>query len=49
MIYLLDTHYLLWSLFDPEKITTPIRKILEDEQYATDGLAVIVGESNHNY
>lgn len=32
MIYLLDTHYLLWSLFDPEKITTPIRKILEDEQ-----------------
>jgi PIN domain nuclease of toxin-antitoxin system len=32
MIYLLDTHYLLWSLFAPEKIADPIRRILEDEQ-----------------
>lgn len=32
MIYLLDTHYLLWSLFTPEKIADPIRRILEDEQ-----------------
>lgn len=31
MIYLLDTHYLLWSLFAPEKIKPPIRQILEDD------------------
>ncbi|MEZ4865591.1 MAG: type II toxin-antitoxin system VapC family toxin [Caldilineaceae bacterium] len=32
MIYLLDTHYLLWTLFEPDKIPDPIRRILEDEQ-----------------
>lgn len=32
MIYLLDTHYLLWSLFEPEKITNRVLKLLEDEQ-----------------
>lgn len=31
MIYLLDTHYVLWSLFKPEKIKAPIRQILENE------------------
>ena len=30
MIYLLDTHYVLWSLFTPAKIKAPIRHILED-------------------
>ena len=32
MIYLLDTHYLLWSLYEPEKISDPVRKVLENEQ-----------------
>lgn len=32
MIYLLDTHYLLWSLYAPEKIGESIRQILENEQ-----------------
>ena len=31
MIYLLDTHYVLWSLFEPEKIKAPIRQILEND------------------
>jgi len=33
MIYLLDTHYVLWSLFEPDKIAEPVRQILEN---ATD-------------
>ncbi len=32
MKYLLDTHYLLWSLFDPEKIDKAIIEILENEE-----------------
>ena len=32
MNYLLDTHYVLWSLFNPELITNSIIQILEDEQ-----------------
>ncbi|MEM7114293.1 MAG: type II toxin-antitoxin system VapC family toxin [Chloroflexota bacterium] len=32
MICLLDTHYVLWSLFEPEKIQGPVRQILEGEQ-----------------
>ncbi len=31
MIYLLDTHYVLWSLFAPEKIKVPIRQLLEND------------------
>ncbi|MBX3010430.1 MAG: type II toxin-antitoxin system VapC family toxin [Caldilineaceae bacterium] len=31
MIYLLDTHYLLWSLFEPEKINELVRGLLENE------------------
>ena len=31
MIYLLDTHYVLWSLFEPDKITDPVRQILEND------------------
>lgn len=31
MIYLLDTHLVLWSLFAPENITEPVRRILEDD------------------
>lgn len=31
MIYLLDTHYLLWSLYAPEKINTSVRNVLENE------------------
>jgi PIN domain nuclease of toxin-antitoxin system len=31
MIYLLDTHYVLWSLFDPGKIPESARQILENE------------------
>ena len=31
MIYLLDTHYILWSLFEPDKIAWPIRQILEND------------------
>lgn len=30
MIYLLDTHYVLWSLFEPDKIGVPVRQILEN-------------------
>jgi PIN domain nuclease of toxin-antitoxin system len=32
MKYLLDTHYLLWSLFDPEKKGEDIIEILENEE-----------------
>ena len=31
MIYLLDTHYILWVLFEPDKIQANIRTILENE------------------
>ncbi len=31
MIYLLDTHYVLWSLFEPDKIAQPVRQILEND------------------
>ncbi|MDJ0753010.1 MAG: type II toxin-antitoxin system VapC family toxin [Ardenticatenaceae bacterium] len=31
MIYLLDTHIVLWSLFEPVKLAEPIRQILENE------------------
>ena len=31
MNYLLDTHYILWSLFEPEKISQPVRLVLENE------------------
>jgi len=31
MIYLLDTHYLLWSLYAPEKINESVRNVLENE------------------
>ena len=31
MIYLLDTHYVLWSLFEPDKIAEPVRQILEND------------------
>ncbi len=32
MNYLLDTHYVLWSLFEPEKISPDILRILENEE-----------------
>lgn len=32
MNYLIDTHYILWSLFEPEKIPVNIVKILENEE-----------------
>ncbi len=32
MKYLLDTHYLLWSLFEPEKIPVSIVNIIENEE-----------------
>ena len=32
MNYLLDTHYILWSLFEPEKIPLDIVKIFENEE-----------------
>lgn len=31
MIYLLDTHYVLWSLYEPENITDSVRQILEND------------------
>ncbi|UCH24871.1 MAG: type II toxin-antitoxin system VapC family toxin [Trueperaceae bacterium] len=31
MIFLLDTHYVLWSLFEPDKIAGPVRQILEND------------------
>jgi len=31
MIYLLDTHYVLWSLFEPDKIVEPVRQIFEND------------------
>lgn len=31
MIYLLDTHHVLWSLFEPGKIARPIRQVLEND------------------
>lgn len=30
MSYLVDTHYVLWSLFEPEKISSEIEKIFTD-------------------
>jgi PIN domain nuclease of toxin-antitoxin system len=34
MNYLVDTHYLIWSLLDPDKIPAAHRAILEDETHA---------------
>ena len=31
MIYLLDTHFVLWSLFKPEEIADTVRQILEND------------------
>lgn len=31
MNYLLDTHYVLWSLFKPDEIAEPVRQILEND------------------
>jgi len=31
MKYLLDTHILLWMLFDPDKLSKKVRNILEDD------------------
>ena len=31
MMYLLDTHTILWSLFDPDKISKSVRAILEND------------------
>ncbi len=33
MNYILDTHYALWTLFEPEKISDNIIKILEDDNH----------------
>ena len=33
MNYILDTHYVLWTLFEPEKISDNIIKILEDDDH----------------
>lgn len=41
MTYLLDTHYLLWSLFETKKINKKVKKILED----SDSKKVISGVS----
>ena len=30
MNYLLDTHILLWTLVDPDKVPAPMRRIIED-------------------
>lgn len=32
MIYLLDTHYVLWTLFEPDKIGENIQQILENDE-----------------
>lgn len=32
MSYLLDTHYVLWSLFEPELIKAQVRQVLEDDR-----------------
>lgn len=31
MIYLLDTHYVLWALFKPDEIADAVRQILEND------------------
>lgn len=31
MKYLLDTHVLLWAAGDPDRISTPVRELLEDD------------------
>lgn len=31
MTYLLDTHYVLWTLFEPARISAPVRAVLESE------------------
>lgn len=30
MNYLLDTHILLWTLIDPDKVPGPMRRLIED-------------------
>ena len=32
MNYLLDTHILLWSLIDPERVPGPMRRLIEDAE-----------------
>ncbi len=33
MNYLLDTHYILWALFEPEKISENVRVIFQSEEH----------------
>lgn len=33
MNYLLDTHYLLWSLIEPQRIGENVRHVLEDDEH----------------
>ena len=34
MIYLLDTHYILWSLFEPQKIKGAVLEVLQNQRTA---------------
>ncbi|MEM9777157.1 MAG: type II toxin-antitoxin system VapC family toxin [Chloroflexota bacterium] len=49
MIYMLDTHYILWSLFEPEKIPQNIRAILENEADTKKISAVSLWEISLKY
>ena len=32
MKYLLDTHVFIWALFDPEKLSAKVKKVIDDPQ-----------------
>lgn len=49
MIYLLDTHYILWSLFEPEKIPQNVQNILENEEDTKKVSAVSLWEISLKY
>jgi PIN domain nuclease of toxin-antitoxin system len=49
MIYLLDTHYVLWSLFEPDKMPGSVRQILENETDTKLILAISLWEISLKY
>lgn len=49
MNYLLDTHYILWTLFTPERINAHIIKILEDDKSSKFISGINLWEISWNY
>jgi PIN domain nuclease of toxin-antitoxin system len=49
MSYLVDTHYVLWSLFEPAKISSEIKKLFSDENAIKYVSAITLWEISLKY